>query len=144
MILSSLYLTRPLPLNTTFLRRLAIYLDEHGNFPLVQLNKFVHLQHLELWNFNRPSQQAITFLNLPSLKILYCCIVECILVFNTPALTTVYMSHSHKVRFRNLPKLKLLEFDSSYSIPSYNRIKSVEVIRLHYNQNFHLIVDVLF
>lgn len=142
MAISDLYVSKPLTLNTTFIQRLVIYLDENQNFQLINLNKLQHLQHLELRNIE---QQGITFLNLPNLKILKCSIVHnCNLVFNTPALTAVYMFASEKVRFRNLPMLKLYKFDGELSyFRSFNRIKNVELFRMRYNRNFHIICFIL-
>lgn len=143
MVISNLHLSKQLPMNTTFLRRLALFDNESHNFQFIHLNKFVHLQHLELNYFREQSHQGIIFLNLPKLKILRCKYIFCKLVFNTPALTTVYMAGTNDVRFRNLPKLKLLDYDSYYENGDYglvfNRIKNVEVFRMQYFINFHII-----
>lgn len=149
MVISKLCLPKPLSLNITFLKRLAIYAHESDNFQLIHLNKFQHLEHLELSFFGIESKvEGITFLNLPHLKIVHCCVVDCKLVFNAPTLTEVYIAGSKDVRFRNLQTLKLLTYDSFFSNGNeyayvFNRIKSVEVFRLQYNRNLHIMLDVL-
>lgn len=150
MLVSSLHLSKTLSLNTKFLKR-----QESKKFQLIHLNRFVHLEHLELNHFEKESQNDTTFLNLPNFKIVYCRVVNCKLVFNTPILPDVYMSGSKDVRLRNLPTLKLLEripyircvgslhtmrfFRMAMNIFKwvFNRIKSVEVSRISYSRNLH-------
>ncbi|XP_037050982.1 uncharacterized protein LOC119084941 [Bradysia coprophila] len=144
MILDKLFPLSSLVSNTKFLGRLSICGTLCNNFELVHLNKFVHLEHLELESFWH-SQRGITFLNLPKLKILRCYDVEQKVVFNAPILSEVYFSASESVRFRNLPTLKLLDYDTNGNEGAYvfNRIKSVEVFRIGYNRNLHVMLDVL-